>query len=169
MQHTEPENTNFKRVWWRKETSVFLIGIGLILGAEFIQVCDTTQSPINSGDTSVEDDIAIPEWLVEETLRYDHAGQVPDQYGDEAPCSNTLTIENSATHVAYLSTIRFLGGFSNKEFLPPLGSPDRVTRFGPRQCRQGMEALRANPFISPEGCPEASRQTIGPPRLDQSN
>ncbi len=57
-----------------------------------VLAADIRLPPVNLGDTSFEDGIAFPGWLVEETIGYYHAGQFNDHQGEKIPGSNKLTI-----------------------------------------------------------------------------
>lgn len=105
------------------------------------------QPPVNLGDTSFEDGIAFPGWLVEETIGYYYAGQFNSHQGDRIPGSNKLTIMSATTHVAFLSQLRLFGGFYGAEILLPLADVDAETSFGPKERNQGVGDLIVSPFI----------------------
>ena len=130
-----------------KKTLAILVGIGLFICAGLVQAADIPLPPVNLGDTSFEDGIAFPGWLVEETFGYYHAGQFNDHQGDKIPGSNKLTIMSATTHVAFLSRFRLLGGFYGAEVLLPLADVDADTSFGPKERNQGAGDLIVSPVI----------------------
>lgn len=124
-----------------------IAGIGLFLCAGLLQAADIPLPPVNLGDTSFEDGIAFPGWLVEETFGYYHAGQFNDHQGDKIPGSNKLTIMSATTHVAFLSQFRMFGGFYGAEVFLPLADVDADTSFGPKERNQGAGDLIVSPVI----------------------
>lgn len=62
-----------------------VVWIVLIFSAGHVLAADIPLPPVNLGDTSFEDGIAFPGWLVEETFDYYHAGQLNDHQGDKIP------------------------------------------------------------------------------------
>jgi hypothetical protein len=108
---------------------------------------DIPLPPVNLGDTSFQDGIAFPGWLVEETIGYYHAGQFNDHQGEKVPGSNRLTTVSATTHVAYLSKYKLLGGFYGAEILLPLADVDMDTSFGPKDRERGVGDLIVSPFI----------------------
>lgn len=108
---------------------------------------DIALPPVNLGDTSFEDGIAFPGWLVEETGGYYHAGSFSDAHGSRIPGANELTSVSSVTHVGYLSKLKILGGFYGTEILIPLVDVDMKTDFGPRGHKQGLGDLVVSPVI----------------------
>lgn len=120
----------------------------LILGAGTAAHADPVQlPPVNLGDTSFQDGIAFPGWLVEVTIGYYHAGRFNDHQGNKIPGSNRLTAVSATTHVAYLSNLRLLGGFYGAEILLPLADVDMDTSFGPKDRERGVGDLIVSPFI----------------------
>jgi hypothetical protein len=130
-----------------KKVLSILIWIGLIFGAGYVLAADIPLPPVNLGDTSFEDGIAFPGWLVEETIGYYHAGQFNDHQGDKIPGSNKLTTVSATTLVAYLSKYRLLDGFYGAGVLLPLADVDMDTSFGPKDREQGVGDLIVSPFI----------------------
>lgn len=124
-----------------------IAGIGLHLCVGFVWAADIPLPPVNLGDTSFEDGIAFPGWLVEETMGYYHAGQFNDHQGNKISGSNKATTQSATTHVAYLSKLRLLGGFYGAEFLLPLADVDLDTSFGPNERERGVGDLIVSPFI----------------------
>src|SRR6266568_1578217 len=83
-----------------------IAGMGLHICAGFVWAADIPLPPANLGDTSFEDGIAFPGWLVEETISYFYAGQFNDHQGDKIPGSNKFTTVSATTHVAYISKLQ---------------------------------------------------------------
>jgi hypothetical protein len=102
---------------------------------------------VNLGDTSFQDAIAFPGWLVEETFSYYHANQFNDYQGHDRPGSNRLTIMSAVTHVAWISNFRLLGGFYGAEILVPLAVLDFKTEFGPNDRDHGLGDISVSPFF----------------------
>ena len=124
-----------------------IAGMGLLICAGLAQATDIPLPPVNLGDTSFEDGIAFPGWLVEETIGYHHAGQFNDHQAEKVPGSNRLTTVSATTHVAYLSKYKLLGGFFGAEILLPLADVDLDTSFGPKVRERGVGDLIVAPFI----------------------
>jgi hypothetical protein len=124
-----------------------IAGIGLLLCAGHAPAVDIPLPPVNLGDTSFQDGIAFPGWLVEETIGYYHAGQFNDTQGEKIPGSNKLTTVSATTHVAFISQYRLFGGFYGAEVLLPLADVDMDTSFGPRDHERGVGDLIISPFI----------------------
>ena len=97
-----------------------LAAIALLASAGESPAADIPLPPVNLGDTSFQDAIAFPGWLVEETFSYYHANQFNDYQGHDRPGSNRLTIMSAVTHVAWISNFRLLGGFYGAEVLVPV-------------------------------------------------
>lgn len=130
-----------------KKTLALIAGLGLLLCAGLVYAADIPLPPVNLGDTSFEDGIAFPGWLVEETLGYYDAGQINDHKGDAIPGSNKFTSVSATTHVAYLSNHRIFGGFYGAEFLLPVADVDLNTSFGPNDRENGVGDLIVSPVI----------------------
>lgn len=130
-----------------RKSMAILVWIGLTFAAGHVLAADIPLPPVNLGDTSFEDGIAFPGWLVEETIGYYHAGQLNDHQGDKIPGSNKLTSVSATTHVAYISHLRLLDGFYGAEILLPLADVDLDTSFGPKDREQGVGDLIVSPFI----------------------
>lgn len=124
-----------------------LVGMILVFNAGGVFAADVPLPPVNLGDTSFEDGIAFPGWLVEETFGYYNAGQFNDHQGDKIPGSNKLTTLSATTHIAYISKLRLLDGFYGAEVLLPLVDVDMNTSFGPNDREQGVGDLIVSPFI----------------------
>lgn len=124
-----------------------IAGIGLLLLSGKAGAADIPLPPVNLGDTSFQDGIAFPGWLVEESLGYYHAGQFNDHMGDKIPGTNRLTTLSATTHVAYISNFRILGGYYGAEVLLPLADVDLDTGFGPKDRERGIGDLIVSPFI----------------------
>jgi len=123
-----------------------IVGIGLLICAGFTAAADIPLPPVNLGDTSFQDGIAFPGWLIEETLGYNHASRINDHSGNALAGSNKFTSVSAATHVAYISNFRLLGGFYGAEILLPLADVDLNTS-GPKDREQGVGDLIVSPFI----------------------
>lgn len=125
-----------------------LAGMGLLFCAGPAPAADVVSLPtVNLGDTSFQDGIAFPGWLVEETMDYYHAGQINDHDGNKIPGSNKVTTVSATTHVAYISNLRLLGGFYGAEVLLPLADVDVDTSAGPKDRNRGIGDLIVSPFI----------------------
>jgi hypothetical protein len=125
-----------------------LAGIGLLLCAGPAPAADVVSLPaVNLGDTSFQDGIAFPGWLVEETMDYYHAGQINDHDGNKVPGSNKVTTVSATTHVAYISNLRLLGGFYGAELLLPLADLDVNTSVGAKDRTRGIGDLIVSPLI----------------------
>jgi hypothetical protein len=124
-----------------------LAGIGLLLCAGHAPAADVSLPTVNLGDTSFQDGIAFPGWLVEETIGYYHAGRFNDSQGAKIPGSNRLTTVSATTHVAYISNFRLLGGYYGAELLLPLADVDLNTSSGPKDRERGVGDLIVSPFI----------------------
>jgi len=102
--------------------------------------------PVNLGDSSFTDGIAFPGLLVEETIGYYHADRINDSNGNGIPESPRVITESAMTHVAFLSTYKFLGGYYGAEFLLPLA--DVHVQSGPVDERTAAVGdLIVSPFI----------------------
>jgi hypothetical protein len=92
-----------------------LLAIG-VPGLCFAQV----QLPaVNLGLTNFEDGFSSPGWFLQEFPNYYEAGELKDSQGNTVPGSNSLTSFSTTTHVAYISQLRFLGGWLAVEALQP--------------------------------------------------
>jgi hypothetical protein len=103
--------------------------------------------PINLGDTSFQDGIANPGWLLEETINYYNAAQFNDPQGGRIPGSNKLTTISAVTHLAYVSKYRVLDGYLGAEVLLPLVDADLNTSFQPHTRVRGVGDLIVSPVI----------------------
>jgi len=108
---------------------------------------DVPLPPVNLGETSFQDGIAFPGWLVEETFVYYDAKSFTDSKGKDIPGSNRLTAMSAVTHVAWISSFRLLGGFYGAEVLLPLADLDVDTDFGPNGRERGMGDLIVGPLF----------------------
>jgi hypothetical protein len=108
---------------------------------------DVPLPPVNLGETSFQDGIAFPGWLVEETFVYYDANGFTDSKGKDIPGSNRLTAMSAVTHVAWISSFRLLGGFYGAEVLLPLVDLDVDTDFGPNGRERGMGDLIVGPLF----------------------
>ncbi|MBI5578973.1 MAG: transporter [Deltaproteobacteria bacterium] len=108
---------------------------------------DIPLPPVNLGDTSFQDAIAFPGWLVEETFGYYHASQFNDYQGHDRPGTNRLTTLSAVTHVAWISNFRLLGGFYGAEIIVPLADLDFKTEFGPKDRDHGLGDVSVSPFF----------------------
>jgi hypothetical protein len=79
---------------------------------------------VNLGETNFEDGFGPPGWLLEEFPDVYVADEFRDASGDRVPGSNRLTTYSTTSHVAYISTIKFLGGWLAAEILQPLVDVD---------------------------------------------
>jgi hypothetical protein len=82
---------------------------------------------VNLGETSFEDGFGLPGWLMQEFPDVYVADQLRDGNGNEIPGSNRLTTYTTTTHVAYVGTHRFLGGWLSGEVLQTLVDVDLKT------------------------------------------
>jgi hypothetical protein len=124
-----------------------LAAAALLASAAESPAVDIPLPPVNLGDTSFQDAIAFPGWLVEETFSYYHANQFNDYQGHDRPGSNRLTIMSAVTHVAWISNFRLLGGFYGAEILVPLAVLDFKTEFGPKDRDHGLGDVSVSPFF----------------------
>jgi hypothetical protein len=136
----------YKRASNRK-ASAFLFGLSLALSSAVVGATDVPLPPVNLGSTSFQDGIAFPGWLVEETIEYNHAGQINNHLGDKIPGTNTFSAMSATTHVAYISNTRVLGGFYGAEILLPVADVDLATSFGPNSRNRGVGDLIVSPLI----------------------
>jgi hypothetical protein len=119
----------------------------LLVWAGASAAADVPLPPVNLGETSFQDGIAFPGWLVEETFIYYHASSFTDSNGRDIPGSNRLTAASAVTHVAWISNFRLLGGFYGAEVLLPLAYLDFDTDFGPDGRERGLGDLIVGPFF----------------------
>ncbi|MCM0080192.1 transporter [Geomonas sp. Red32] len=125
-----------------------LAGMGLLFCAGPAPAADVVSLPtVNLGDTSFQDGIAFPGWLVEETMNYYHAGQINDHDGNKLSGSNKVTAVSATTHIAYISNLQLLGGFYGAEVLLPLADVDVDTSLGAKDRNRGIGDLIVSPFI----------------------
>jgi hypothetical protein len=122
-------------------------GIGLLVCAGLASATDVPLPPVNVGESSFEDGIAFPGWLVEETFDYYLAGKFCDSQGGTLPGSYHHTTVSATTHIAYLSHFRLLGGFYGAETLLPVAYVDMNASHGPKEHEEGMGDLIVSPFI----------------------
>jgi hypothetical protein len=121
--------------------AALLISTGVSAGA------DLPLPPVNLGETSFQDGIAFPGWLVEETFIYYVADSFTDSNGKDIPGSNRFTAASAVTHAAWISNFRLLGGFYGAEVLLPLAYLDFDTDFGPNGRERGAGDLIVGPFF----------------------
>lgn len=140
-------NGKERKAWLVRQVLAAMVGLVLLAWPEPGQAVDIALPPLNLGGSSFEDGIAFPGWLVEESIEYYHAGHVNGHAGDEIPGSNQFTTIAAATHIAYLSNVRLLGGFYGAEFVLPLADVDVDTTFGPNRRERGIGDLFVSPFI----------------------
>jgi hypothetical protein len=119
----------------------------IVAVAEPSSAADLALPPVNLGETSFQDGIAFPGWLVEETFIYYHANSFTDSKGDDIPGSNRLTAISAVTHVAWISNFRLLGGVYGAEVLMPIAVLDGNTDFGPDGRERGVGDLIVGPFF----------------------
>jgi hypothetical protein len=103
--------------------------------------------PVNLGQTSFEDGVAYPGWLLEETFDYYHAGQFNDSDGARLPGQNKLTTVSAITHLAYISAYKLFGGCVGGELLLPLVDAELDASFAPESHDQGVGDLIVSPFL----------------------
>ncbi len=113
-----------------------IAGVVFLFFAGHVAAADIPLPPVNLGDTSFQDGVAFPGWLVEESLGYYHAGLFKDHLGDNIPGTNRLTTLSATTHIAYISTLRMLGCYYGAEILLPVADVNVHTGFGPRDREQ---------------------------------
>jgi len=149
MKSSKTERTLYRKhrqgLFGRKILAV-LVWVGLIFCAGHAPAADVALPPVNLGDTSFQDGIAFPGWLIEEVLGYNHAGRINDHSGNAQAGSDKFTSVSATTHVAYISNFRLLGGFYGAEILLPLADVDLNTS-GPKDREQGIGDLIVSPFI----------------------
>jgi hypothetical protein len=119
----------------------------LLAFTDLSAAADIPLPPVNLGETSFQDGIAFPGWLVEETFVYYDANTFTDSKGKDIPGSNRLTAMSAVTHVAWISSFRLLGGFYGAEVLLPLVDLDVDTDFGPNGRERGMGDLIVGPLF----------------------
>ena len=124
-----------------------LSAAALLASAGESTAVDIPLPPVNLGDTSFQDAIAFPGWLVEETFSYYHANQFNDYQGHDRAGSNRLTIMSAVTHAAWISNFRLLGGFYGAEVLVPVAQLDFKTEFGPKDRDHGLGDISVSPFF----------------------
>lgn len=143
------------RKWLRRPGAIqrilFLIPAFLILAvglaATDAAAADLPLPPVNLGETSFQDGIAFPGWLVEQTFIYYDADRFNDSNGRDIPGSNRLTAMSAVTHVAWISNYRLFGGFYGAEVLLPLTYLDVDTDFGPDARERGVGDLIVGPLF----------------------
>ena len=124
-----------------------LASAALLSSAGESPAADVPLPTVNLGDTSFQDAIAFPGWLVEETFSYYHANQFNDYQGHDRPGSNRLTAMSAVTHAAWISNFRWLGGFYGAEVLAPLVQLDFKTEFGPKDRDHGLGDVSVSPLF----------------------
>ena len=102
---------------------------------------------VNLGDTSFEDGIAFPGVLVEEILGYATSDEYRDAHGNKVPGSNSATIVNGVTHVAWISEWQLLGANYGAEVLLPFADLDVRTSFGPNGRERGLGDITVSPLV----------------------
>jgi hypothetical protein len=103
--------------------------------------------PVNLGQTSFEDGVAYPGWLLEETFDCYHAGQFNDSDGARLPGQNRLTTASAVTHLAYISDYKLFGGCVGGELLLPLVDAELDASFAPESHDQGVGDIIVSPFL----------------------
>ena len=126
--------------------AIFLVAAAVLVFTN-ASAADLALPPVNLGETSFQDGIAFPGWLVEETFVYYDANSFTDSKGKDIPGSNRLTAMSAVTHVAWISSFRLLGGFYGAEVLLPLVDLDVDTDFGPNGRERGMGDLIVGPLF----------------------
>lgn len=128
-----------------------LLGIAVVAAllavAAASAAADLPLPPVNLGETSFQDGIAFPGWLVEQTFIYYDANSFTDSNGKDIPGSNRFVAMSAVTHVAWISSYRLLGGFYGAEVLVPLAHLDFDTDFGPNGRESGVGDLIVGPFF----------------------
>lgn len=125
----------------------FFLAVAAALMLTSASAADLALPPVNLGETSFQDGIAFPGWLVEETFVYYDADRFTDSKGRDIPGSNRLTAMSAVTHVAWISSLRLLGGVYGAEVLIPLGYLDFDTDFGPNGRESGLGDLIVGPLF----------------------
>jgi hypothetical protein len=129
--------------------AVFCVAVvaALLAFANLSAAADVPLPPVNLGETSFQDGIAFPGWLVEETFIYYDANSFTDSKGSDIPGSNRFTALSAVTHVAWISNFRLFGGVYGAEVLLPLAYLDFETDFGPNDRERGMGDLIVGPLF----------------------
>jgi len=101
---------------------------------------------VNLGETSFEDGFGSPGWLMQEFPDVYVADELRDSNGNKVPGTNRLTTYTTTTHVAYVSTHRFLGGWLSGEVLQTLVDVDLKTN-GTSSRARGFADLEFGPGL----------------------
>jgi hypothetical protein len=123
------------------------VAAALLLWTGVSAAVDIPLPAVNLGETSFQDGIAFPGWLVEETFIYYDANGFTDSKGKDIAGSNRVTAMSAVTHAAWISNSRLLGGFYGAEVLLPLADLDFNTDFGPNGRERGAGDLIVGPFF----------------------
>ena len=99
-----------------KRRFLLLLALAALLSREAMSQ-QVTLPPVNLGDTSFLDGIALPGWLVEEIGQGVHDGKVTDENGNALPGKPSVTTITSLTHVAWISHAKLFGGWYGAEIV----------------------------------------------------
>ena len=103
--------------------------------------------PVNLGDTSFNDGIANPGWLLEETFDFYQANHFNGPDGGRVPGQNKLTTASAVTHLAYISKYQWLGAYLGAEILVPLADINLDTSLTASSRVSGIGDLTISPLI----------------------
>jgi hypothetical protein len=111
------------------------------------RAADLALPPVNLGDTSFQDGIAFPGWLVETSVIGYHANSFRDANGEDLSGQNRATAVSSLTHIAWISNYKLLGGFYGAEVVIPFAGLDVDTDFGPNGRERGLGDVVVGPLF----------------------
>jgi hypothetical protein len=103
--------------------------------------------PVNLGNTSFQDGIAFPGWLLEELPIFHHATKWKDSNGADIAGTNSANSLTSLTHIAFISQHRIFGGFYAAELFLPIANVHLNTIFGPTYRTEGVGDLTVGPIM----------------------
>jgi hypothetical protein len=128
-----------------KLPSLSLALVAAILGSCVGAEGQVSLPPVNLGETSFQDGIAYPGWLVQEISQYYHATKWKNANGTDMSGANSANTFSSVSHVAYIDSHRILGGFYAAEVLLPVADVHLETSFGPNDRENGIGDLIVGP------------------------
>jgi hypothetical protein len=96
-----------------------LVWVGMLIGVQAIclpgQTRHVSEPAVNLGDTSFLDAPAGPGFVIETIGDAAHDGRITDSAGDAVPGAGAVNSISDLTHVAWISTKKFLGGWYGVE------------------------------------------------------